>query len=211
MKIKKQLWAIMMVCSLLFALMPSQSVNAAGSYRKAYKKLLKNIHKTEASEHYNYLRQYFGNVSFDHYFVYDLNKDGTPELFLYSGDMAGMVAIYTYSNKKAKFLGYNTFSYINKAKKTIIVPSHWHGAGGSGVNEWQIYDISKNKLRFHYFIDHNGDNGKYKDVKVVKNLNWAHKSTSKKKYKQIYKKYVKNATPIYKFDMYGVSNLSGVK
>lgn len=207
MKKSKRMFAVIMVFCMLVSLIPAQTSMAASGYKKAYKKLLKNIDRVENKSYFDYLRQYFGVVDFDTYFTYDLNKDGTPELFLCSGYSGGIIAVYTYNGKKAKFLSYNSYSRINTSKKMLIVDGHWHGAGGSGIYEYQIYNLKKNKLSMKYYIDHAPKN---KQVSVVKDGDWSKKSESMKQYRKMYKKYVKNAKSIDSFKRYSVSDLKGL-
>ena len=123
------------------------------NWRSAYKGILADWRKVERYQDTSYLKQYFGEgYRFDRYYLYDLDKNGTPELFLNSRGM-GLTVVLTYKNG-LKSLGYEALDRIHKGKKELIVHGHWHGAGGSGTDEWSIYRVSGNKLSLTYYIDH---------------------------------------------------------
>lgn len=94
---------------------------------------------------------------------------------------------------------YDDIYGIKKSKKAIIVQGHWHGAGGSGVDEWTVYTIGKKQLKQKYYVD--------KMDKIYVN----DKKASKSAYNKIYKSYIKGTTKLSKFKKYKLSNTKGLK
>lgn len=198
-KIKTGLLAFVGVMILMTGIWaaPLKNVQAATpKYKTAYSRIIKNIRLLESYQDVSYLKMYFGSqYGWDRYFYYDLDKNGTPELFIYSKSM-GLTQIFTYK-KKVISLGCYDIDRINTAKKEIIVHGHWHGAGGSGANEWSIYSLSKNKkkLQMNYYIDVLGGR-----VSVY-NSKWSLISTAKSKYNSIKSAHIKSAKKLGKFKM----------
>lgn len=199
----RQIKLLILICALICSMLaPSAAlrVDAAPKWKTAYKKILKNWKRVEKYEDMSYLKFYFGkDYKFNRYFTYDVNKDGTPELFLYSTTM-GMTEVLTYKKGKIISLGYDDIYGIKKSKKAIIVEGHWHGSGGSGA-EWTVYTIGKKKLRVKYSIDPMGTDG----------ITVNYKKASKSAYNKIYKSYVKGTTKLNKFKKYKLSNTKGLK
>lgn len=137
--------------------MPYSEVNAAQKkYKAAYKKVLSS--KKFVKKYINdisYLELYFGkDCVFNRYYYYDLDKNGIPELFIYSSKMH-LTEIFTYKKGKIIDLGYYDIYGINKKKREIVIHGHWHGASGSGVYEWSTFKLNskKNKLYMNCYID----------------------------------------------------------
>lgn len=191
-----------LVCGFLCPAEASRA-DAAPKWKTAYQKLLKNWKLLEKYEDMSYLKMYFqDDYKFDRYFTYDVNKDGTPELFLYSTTMK-LTEVLTCKNGKIVALGTDAFYGINKSKKALIVKGHWHGAGGSGFKEWSVYTIGKKKLSQKYYIDNlAGRITIYKNDKSV--------AGTKSTYNSIYKKYVKETTKFSKFKKYKLSSKKGL-
>jgi hypothetical protein len=175
--------------------LPSNQVQAATpKYQQAYNRIIKNSNLISRYQDVSYIKTYFGSdYGWDKYFAYDLDKNGTPELFVYSSSM-GLTAIFTYK-KKLIPLGIYFLDRINTSQKTLVVHGHWHGAGGSGKYEWTTYsmDSSKTKIKIDYDIDIL--NGKVS----VYNGDWKLISSKKSVYNKIYKTYIKNARKLSKF------------
>jgi cytoskeletal protein RodZ len=75
----KKLLSALMTSSLLFV--GTSPVYASG-YTSAYAKVINNPHgalKNQISYYEKYMEE---KINVGRYFTYDLNKDGTPELFL---------------------------------------------------------------------------------------------------------------------------------
>ena len=196
----KKLIARILILVMILTALPVCQAEAAPKWKNAYKKVLKNWRLVEKYNDMSYLKQYFGDeYGFDRYFTYDLNKDGTPELFLYSTTM-GLTEVLTYKKGKMIVLGYVDLYGIKKSQKAIVVRGHWHGAGGSGNKEWVIHTMGKKKLTQKYYIDIL--NGRV-------DVNYS--ASTKSAYNKIYKKYVKGATKFSKFKKYKLPSMRGLK
>ena len=202
---------ILTVIFISVVLLLQTQVNAATpKWKTAYSNILKNWRQVERYQDMSYLKMYFGtDYKFNCYFTYDVDKNGTPELFLHSTTM-GLTEVMTY-NKKIISLGYYDIEKINKKTKEIIVHGHWHGAGGSYENEWYVYKVNKKPYALRYSIDimPNGVNGSQK-VSVY-NGKWKLLSTKKSYYNKIYKTHIKKATAINKFKRYKLTDKKGLK
>lgn len=185
--------------------MNAETARAASKpkWQTAYENVLKNWRIVEQYEDLSYLKQYFGDgYEFDRYYIYDLNKDGTPELFLDSKGM-GLTVVLTYK-KGLRSMGYECIERINKAKKEIIVHGHWHGAGGSWDNEWSVYRISNNRLTPVYYIDKM--NGYYSVYDYQQNKS----ASTSSAYNRIYREHIKSAAKVSDFTKYELSDPTGV-
>lgn len=207
-KIKKQGNAVILVLTLLFGIMSpafTVEVDAVPKWKAAYKKILKNP-EVDSYGDISYLHMYFGSgCKFDRYFVCNVDKNKTPELFLCSTTMP-LTAVFTYRNGKLVYLGYQDFYKINKAKKCLVVQGHWHGAGGSGGNEYSVYNIGKNELKSILYMDYLND--KYS---VYYNNGKNYESATSEKYDKVYNKYIKGGKKFSSFKKYKLSNRKGLK
>lgn len=183
-------------------------VSAANNkkWQAAYKKILQNWRSIEKYGDFSYVKRYWGKeYSFDQYFLCDVNKDGTPELFLTSTKM-GLTAVFTY-NKKPILLHFDAIYKINKSKKIIVVRGHWHGAGGSWVNEYSIFKVKGKDLKYICYIDKlTNDYETIYTIYTGKDYN----KTTKKVYNKYYKKYVKGGKKFSKYKKYKLSNTKGL-
>ncbi len=202
---------ILLMVFISIALLSPTRVNAATpKWKTAYSKILKNWRLVERYQDMSYLKMYFGTqYRFNRYFTYDVDKNGTPELFLHSTSM-GLTEVMTY-NKKLVSLGYYDIARINKKTKEIIVHGHWHGAGGSQDKEWWVYRVDKKPYLLKYYIDimPTGTNG-IQNVSVY-NGKWKLLSTKRSYYNKVYKDHIKNATPINRFKKNKLSDKKGLR
>lgn len=167
-----------------------------------YRKILKNWRLVNSYLNTNYLKEYFGkDYRFDKYCLYDLNKDGIPELFLSSSSM-GLTGVLTYKKKVIGLTCDNIYK-VNKSKKEIIVRGHWHGAGGSYENEYTIYNISKNKMNMLYYIDN-------LDGYITLYSPFYKLSETKNDYKKIYNSHVKSATLFSSLKKYKLNDTTAI-
>lgn len=98
-------------------------VNAASgaSWRNAYESILNNWKRAEKYCNTSYLKTYFGrNYKFNQYFLYDLNRNGIPELFLHSSTM-DLTLVFTYNGKLIS-LGYYDIYGFNTGKHELLFP-----------------------------------------------------------------------------------------
>lgn len=199
---------LLFVCSI--SPMNGITANAAtttSGWEKAYKKMINNSELLDKYEDMSYIKNYFGDdYKFDKYFLYDINHNKVPELFLYSSTM-GLTVVLTYSNNKIVYLFCDAISKINSIAGEIIVNGHWHGVGGSGEYEWSIYQVKKNTCSIEYYIDNLGGNYSVynSDMKCI--------STKKSTYTKILTQHVnsKNCKDFKKIKKYNVSSNKGIK
>lgn len=122
------------------------------NWREAYQVFLDDWKQVEKYGDFSYLPMYFEDrYSFDQYFLCDIDGNGTPELFLYSTCMR-LTAVFTYTNEPV-FLLYTNIYGINPETDEVVIQGHWHGAGGSGIDEWTAYSISGDKAEYSMYID----------------------------------------------------------
>ena len=179
----------------------TETVNAASGsgWKKSYESILNNWRRAEKYCDTSYLKMYFGrDYKFNQYFLYDLNRNGTPELFLHSTTM-GLTIVFTY-NGRLRSLGYYDIYGFNTDKKELIVRGHWHGAGGSGVNEWTIYKMGSSWMQGTYTMDKM--NGNYS----VYNMQDGSFTGSSKMYNAIYSQHIRNCKRMNSFTRYKLSD-----
>ena len=184
----------------------ANAATTSSNWGKAYKKIINNYKLLDKYEDMSYLKSYFGkDYKFDKYFLCDINNNKIPELFLYSSTM-GLTVVLTYSNNKVVSLYYYDICKINTKTSEIIVNGHWHGAGGSGKNEWSIYKVKNISCDIEYYIDNLfGNYSVYHADKCI--------STKKTTYSKILTKYVKslNCKCFDEFKKYNLCNDQGIK
>ena len=184
-----------------------QSAEEIRPWQAAYQSLLSDTTQVDSYIDLTYVREYFREtgISFDKYFLYDVDKDSIPELFLPFA--TNMMAVFTYDDS-LKGLGYDSFYSINTETRELIVQGHWHGAGGSGTDEWNIYSITHNPT---------GLKGKYID-KWEYEGEWEHSvyndmtggyEDDEERYYEIYNTSVADATTVSWFDLFDVNDMSG--
>lgn len=204
-----------------FASISNENNNSVNTgWKNNYKSFLKspknNIAKLVDDSYY---RMYFGSdYKLNRYMLYDSNKDGIPELFLfidssyygpYKNGTLGY--ILTYRNNKIVCLDFT--SIIGVKNHYILEEGHWHGAGDAQP-EWtglRIHSSTSKDLAdgFHMARLTPGKNRFYM-MKMVWNNNNIEKQTynkhiSKSRYKKMYNKYVKGYTSLYKYFKNGSS------
>lgn len=204
-QISKRIKAVILVLTLLFGVMsPAMTikVDAASKWKSAYKKFLQEPKQEsiknwdDFSSSLSWLREMHYVDGFERYFLCDVNKDKTPELFMcFDGGI--LTAVFTYRNGKIVYLGYDNFYGINKSKKLLLVYGHWHGASEYSGEEYTGYKIGKKELKFTFFTD-------WVVNRVVN-------EDTKKAYKEDCKKYVKGCKKFSSFKKYKLSNMKGLK
>lgn len=177
----------------------STATKAEPNYEKIYGKVTRNSESVFKYADLGYPKEYFKyrKIIFNKHFLYDLDKNGIKELFVYDSKL-GLVNVFTIKKNKLIDLGYDFFYGINKKKKVLITKGHWHGAGGSSKKEYWVYKLNKKKtkLKLIWYFDKmpcgytfmKGNN--YKDCLKGKKY--------KRKYKKLYKKYVKGTSRVFK-------------
>lgn len=125
------------------------------SCQEAYKDFLADWKKIEDYGDFSYLEMYFGeDYYFDQYFLCDIDENGIPEFGLYSSYMQ-LTALFTYTDEPV-YLLYDNIYGINPETDEVVIHGHWHGAGGSWVNEWSAYRIAGDKAEYSMYIDYLG-------------------------------------------------------
>lgn len=197
-------WLCVIMAALMIITMPvchSETVHAASgsSWKKAYEGILNNWKRAEKYCDTSYLKMYFGkDYKFNQYFLYDLNRNGTPELFLHSTTM-GLTLVFTYNGRLIS-LGYYDIYGFNTEKKELIVRGHWHGAGGSGVNEWSIYKMGSSWMTSIYYMD------KINGKSSVYDTQGGGFKESTKTYSSVYDQHIRKCKKLSSFTRYKLSD-----
>lgn len=178
------------------------NIQEGTDWKSAYANILVDWHRIEDYCDTSYIEFYFEeDCEFDQYFLYDLNKDSVPELFLYSTTM-GLTEVFTYSDTLI-WCGLDDFAGINTATNELIVQGHWHGAGGSGVFEWRSYALIDNVLECTAYIDIQGDNYTiYRDG--------TNTDGNENEYNQIFSLHMADYTPFDEFTRYMLFDTAGL-
>lgn len=183
------------------------SASEVNKCRKEYERILNNWRLAENYINMDYLKMYFGNnYIFQQYFLYDLDGDGLPELFLYSALMR-LTAVLTYDSG-LKGVGYLSLYGINPKTHELIEHGHWHGSGGSDDMEWSVYPMAKKNgkysLEMKYYIDKRGN---YVSIGYYEN----YREGTQEEYNKIYGEHVKDAAAFSKFERYALSDSKEIR
>ena len=174
-----------------------------------YKNAILNKSIIEGNSYFDYLKMYFREgYGFDKYFLHDLNDDGIPEMFVYSTNM-GLTAVYTIDNG-LKLLGYADICGINIRSNEAVVYGHWHGAGGSGENEWHTYAIKNGSLEMTRYIDHlpyDDYNDRYTYYRAATD---SYDTSNKEEYDNAYKDIMNGFRTLGIYRMYNLGDTSGL-
>ena len=93
---------------------------------------------------YDYLEEYFSDISYDYYTLKDLDGDKIPELILYS-DSTSMTAILTY---KSKLQYVATFYNASLNKNNKILEDGLFRGGGDQVDYYlEVFSFNKGKIQ----------------------------------------------------------------
>lgn len=186
------------------------------AWYKAYQTILTDWTSIDNYGDFSYLKGYFDNdYSFDNYYLCDVDSNGVPEFFLHS-DYMNITAIFTFSDGKICYLMDDVITGINKETAEIIIYSHWHGAGGSGVNEWSAYQITNDKAIDSLYIDYY-DSEKFDmeglekpyTIYTLDNPNYEKQETSEA-YDKLYAIHIQPALSWKTFERYDLEDSSGL-
>ena len=193
------------VAFLVFLLGGSTVAKASNTetWRSQYAKILDNPSLISKYFDFKYVNFYYDNkFYFKSYFLCDIDNNKIPEL-LVRDQNDRLTAVLTCSKYgKIIGLGYNNFYKINKGNNSLIVRGHWHGAGGSGIHEYVVYKIDKNKMKMITYIDLHPNIVVYKNGEYVK--------TNIKEYRRYYSKYVDGGRLFNGYRFYGLKNKEGL-
>lgn len=199
-------------------LLASEGEGLDQPWYEAYRSIIIDWTKLEDYYDLGYLKFYFcEDYQFDSYFLCDVDQNGTPELFLYSatGDMEDMVVIVSYTDQPVVII-YEMIYGINFKTKEVIVHGHWHGAGGTWMNEWSGFQIQKDTFEFTMFIDAypkelTGEEEDRYYVSYQGRPDAEEQYTDRQEYEKIYAERVENCTPVEDIVKYALTDLSGLK
>ena len=148
-------------------------------------------------------------VSFDRYALADLNGDGFPELLLCSKGM-GLVDLFT-CRDNLLYIGYNNYFGFLPGSGTAVVRGHWHGAGGSGTDEWSVIDLASGETVAYF--DRLGDDTSKVYHFMDENNEWTQMQDSPEAsalYDSLYEKYVDACVRLNDLQFYEIGDLSGL-
>lgn len=183
-------------------------------WRSAYREILDDWKIIEQYGDMKYLKEYFDSeYQFDKYWLCDVNSDEVPELFLHS-DNINITVVFTYFEEEICFLMYDIIYGVNKETEDVVIEGHWHGAGGSGVDEWTVYHITEKEAVYAYYIDFIRE---YEELEIENpytvydaTIGEFEKQPNGNEYDEIYVVHVKPCTMKSKFQQYELSDLTGL-
>lgn len=187
------------------------SVFESEPWYEAYRQIINKWTIIDDFGDFSYLKQYFGeDYSFDNYWLCDVNSDGVPEFFLHS-DYMNITAVFTYYDNEIRYLTYNVIEGINKETAELIIYGHWHGAGGSGENEWTAYQITSNQAVNSLYIDYYDIEGLEKPYTIYTLDNQEYeRQESAEEYNELYKIHIEPLIPIQNYERYDLADLNGL-
>lgn len=175
------------------------------NWSDCYRLILQDWTVIEGLADLSYLPFYFGDgYKFDSYYLYDVDQNGTPELFLCSATMR-LTAVLTYTDQPV-FLLYNNLYSINPETSEVIIRGHWHGAGGSGTCEWSAYRLSGDTPELTMMIDWMPYSY---SVYALDTLGFGEAETQEA-YEAQYAVHVKPGIPVERFEPCALNDLSGL-
>ena len=176
------------------------------------------IEDSDWSSDLDYIDYYFGqDYQFDSYWLCDIDKNGTPELFLYSDtrNMTDMVAVVTYTDRPVVVF-VEMIHGVNLETAELIRNGHWHGAGGSGDEyEWTGFRIQGVTAEYSMYIDYY----EFYEEDIYNHYVIYHPETDDfeepvegREYEEIYATHVANCIWVWNIPKYDlVDDLSGLK
>lgn len=181
-----------------------------------YAAILKDWTLIEDYGDFSYLPMYFGeDYAFDSYWLCDVDQNGVPELFLHSSTMSVITAVFTCTEEQLVFLTYDDFYGINQEKGELLIHGHWHGAGGSYVNEWSAYKVLQDKAEYSMYIDffdvsEEGEDEENRYTVYDPETDEYIDSSDGTEYEALYAAHVQPCVPVESYTLYGSSDSSGL-
>lgn len=211
-KVIKIIEMLLLEASVLLSSVNVPEEKQLADWRQAYHIFLDDWKSIEKYGDFSYLEFYFEEgYYFDKYFLSDVDGNGTPELFLYSTYM-GLTAVFTYTDRPV-YLLYDWIYGINYETDEVIIKGHWHGAGGSGEDEWKAYRITEGLSEYSMYIDFfdlpEEDGGKRYDIYDEKTDEYTHQQNGAE-YDAIYAVHVEPCVFIDHYRLYDISDESGL-
>ncbi|MCH5269449.1 MAG: hypothetical protein J1E83_01745 [Lachnospiraceae bacterium] len=152
------------------------------------------------------------------YWLCDIDRNGTPELFLWDPDEAKDytegVVILTYTDRPIVIFGDSIYG-VNVETGEIIIYGHCTGAGGTNEYEWSGYRMQGYTIEGCFYIDswaeyeeYTGDTPYVVDYPGRNGDKW---QADGREYEEIYDNHIANCIPVEDFVMYDMMDLSGLK
>lgn len=200
---------------------PDMDGAAGGDFwYEAYKAIIDDWTLIEEYGDFSYYSFYFGeDYGYDSYFLCDVDKNGIPELFLCS-ETTCITTVFTYANQLYWLTSDNIYG-INEETSEIVVLGHWHGSGGSGTEyECTGWKVSDNEIEDSFYIDFYdfSENGDFipedgdESFYVIRNteMERCEYTTNGTGYDELYAIHVKPCTLIKDYQLYDLSDSSGL-
>ncbi|MCR5577102.1 MAG: hypothetical protein K6F56_08850 [Oscillospiraceae bacterium] len=189
------------------------------SWREAYTALLTD-EKARAGvigSAADYRNRYFSSdpeaLAITAYAAADINGDGTPELLLYA-EGTGLTDVFTYDGA-LRYLGYDAYFGFLPESGEAVVHGHWHGAGGSGTNEWSVRPLFMQDNGPSAYLDYLEDGGKrrysFLEKDGYRSGDWAEPGKNKAdetRYEELYDQYVRPCVRLEDIPFFAPDNLS---
>lgn len=152
----------------------------------------------------SFARDWFGVDSvFNKYYLYDLDKNGTPELYLWQ-EKTNMTLVSNYNGKDTVVSGMFSLDRLNPETCELLEQSTWQGETGSEKNEWTVFAYDdKGVLDETLYFDY--DNPQYEGVCIFDLASEEmRENASMDEYNKLYDEHVKpsiDITEIQKYDL----------
>lgn len=142
----------------------SSSAEEVQPWMISYQKFLDDWRLDDQYYGNSYLNMYFsGQYDFDQYCLIDVDGNAIPELFLYS-TLTDLTHIYTCDedgNVSASYYEGQVMG-INEDQHAVVTNGHWHGAGGSGFDEYYAHVLDGPDVTLYGFDYQGGGYYNYK-------------------------------------------------
>lgn len=200
-------------------LLASEGEGLDEPWYEAYRSFVIDWTRLETYYDLGYLKYYFDeDYQFDSYFLCDVDRNGTPEFFLYSDtrNMKNMVVIMTYTDQPVGIIK-EMIHGINLETGEIIVHGHWHGAGGSGIDEYSGFCIQGDTFENTMSIDayrkeyYPSVEEELYYVSYLGRPDTKERYTDRQEYEEVYAERVESCTLIEDIVKYDLTDLSGLK
>ena len=218
---KRCVTLLLCACVLLsLGVLAAPEAKAEGSWREAYASVLTDEKARAAAigSAADYRRSYFasdpGLLEPSAYAVADLNGDGMPELLLYA-EGTGLTDLFSY-DKGLRYLGYDAYFGFLPESGEAVVHGHWHGAGGSGTNEWSISPLFSTDDGARIYLDYLEEKGqrRYSFIEdgSFREGSWAKigkNRVDEKRYEELYSRCVMPCVRMEDIPFYELGNFTG--
>lgn len=181
------------------------------AWAEGYDKILSDPYgfdefENEAAAPLSYVMGWYGiEFMFDKYFLYDLDQNGTPELYLWS-DKNHMALVANYDGNDTVISGMFSFDRINAKAGELLEQSTWQGDTRSEENEWYVFKYDdKGILTETSFFDYGFPEEESVCV-MDPETGEIRENASMDEYNQLYDEHVKPSTDIEELPMYDLND-----